>query len=101
MSSVSGIRSRSGTEANTSRGWSHVRVVLSTGRNCDGRISLHAGFFFTKSWSIASSKDRLHLEPRVHDPACRKYAGKVVEVRLEHELVDLLHSYVAKLRQNV
>jgi hypothetical protein len=50
------MRSLSGTEANTSRSWPQVRVVLSTGRNCVGRISLRAGFFIMKSWSIASSK---------------------------------------------
>ena len=56
MSRISRIRSLSGTETNTNRSWSQVRVVLSTGRSSFGRISLRAGFLSMKPRSIASSK---------------------------------------------
>jgi hypothetical protein len=46
-------------------------------------------------------EDRFHVEARVHDPSCGEHPGKVVEVSLEHELVDLHHGHVAELRQNV
>jgi hypothetical protein len=81
------MRSRSGTDARSRRNCAYVNVALSTRRSSFGITSFRAGFFWTNLIDRLF-EDRLHIETRMHHPSGRERVRKVIQVCLEHELVD-------------
>ena len=80
MSSSSRIRSRNDSCESTFRSCSHVNVVLSVSRNCEGTVTLRAGVFHQEVLLDGLGKNIAHVSSHLQHPVSRPGFGQFVQI---------------------